>query len=97
MSASTILSELTRIPFLREESNPTGPCIQDADRALDNADFADAVRHLADRFASLGGSPGDTVAVLLNNRVEIVTSMFAAWFQGAAMTPVASAVTATAQ
>ena len=93
MSVSTLPSELTSIPFLREESDPRGPCLRDLDRALDNATFARAVRRLADRFASLGVTSGDTVAVLLPNRVEIVTSMFAAWFQGAAMTPVNPALT----
>jgi long-chain acyl-CoA synthetase len=86
-------SELTRIPFLREEQDPQGPCIRDDNRALDNSTFAAAVRRLADRFASLGVSSGDTVAVMLPNCSEIVTSMFAAWFQGAAMTPVNPALT----
>ncbi|WP_406024218.1 AMP-binding protein [Nocardioides sp. NBC_00850] len=93
MSVSTLPSELTQIPFLRAASDPDGPCIQDGDRVLDNATFAQAVRRLADRFASLGVSSGDTVAVLLHNRVEIVTTMFAAWLQGAAMSPVNPALT----
>ncbi|MFN7151937.1 MAG: AMP-binding protein, partial [Microthrixaceae bacterium] len=88
MSVATSLSELARIPFLRAADDPQGACIRDEDRVLDNAAFADSVRRLADRLDSLGVSSGDTVAVLLPNRAEIVTSMFASWFQGAAMTPV---------
>ena len=38
-------------------------------------------------------SPGDTVAVLLPNCCEIVTTMFAAWSRGAAMVPINPALT----
>lgn len=86
-------SPLTRIPFVREEHDPYGPCIADDDRALDNAAFAPAIRRVAYRFESLGVSSGDTVAVMLPNCSEIVTSMFAAWLHGAAMTPVNPALT----
>jgi len=93
MSASTVASELARIPFLREQHDPQGACIRDDDQALDNAAFAEAVRRLAHRFESLGVSTGDTVAVMLPNCSEIVTTMFAAWGRGAAMTPVNPALT----
>src|SRR4051794_35333408 len=87
------LSELTWLPFAREEQAPQGDCVRDLDRALDNATFALAIRRLAHRFESLGVSSGDTIAVMLPNCSEIITSMFAAWFQGAAMTPVNPALT----
>ncbi|MDP3892020.1 class I adenylate-forming enzyme family protein, partial [Nocardioides sp.] len=93
MSESARPSELTWIPFLREKQDPDGPCLHGEGRSLDNASFAAAVRDLAHRFESLGVSPGDTVAVMLPNCSEIVTSMFAAWFLGAAMTPVNPALT----
>lgn len=86
-------SPLTRIPFVREEHDPYGPCIADDDRALDNAAFAPAIRRVAYRFESLGVSSGDTVAVMLPNCSEIVTRMFAASLHGAAMTPVNPALT----
>jgi long-chain acyl-CoA synthetase len=88
MSASTIRSDLARLPFAREAADPHGPCLTDDRGSLDNAAFAAAVRRLAARFASLGVSPGDTVAVMLPNCSEIVTTMFAAWAGGAALTPI---------
>ena len=82
------MSPLARIPFDRAAHDPTGGCLRDGERTLDNAAFADAVRRLARRFEDLGIAPGDTVAVLLPNCAEIVTTMFAAWFRGSALAPV---------
>jgi long-chain acyl-CoA synthetase len=93
MSVSINVSELASVPFLREAHDPHGPCISDDHRTLDNASFAEAVRRLTHRFETLGVSPGDTVAVLLPNCSEIVTTMFAAWNRGAAMVPVNPALT----
>jgi len=93
MSVSTLPSELARIPFVREDLDPHGACIADQGLALDNAAFAEAVRRLAHRFESLGVASGDTIAVMLPNCAEIVTTMFAAWCRGAAMTPVNPALT----
>ena len=45
-------------------------------------------------FAAAGLGRGDVLAVMLPNRVELVTSMFAAWRLGAAVTPVNPALTA---
>jgi acyl-CoA synthetase (AMP-forming)/AMP-acid ligase II len=93
MSAPPVPSPLARIPFLREAQDPHGACVSDDYRTLDNAAFAEAVRRLTHRFEALGVSPGDTVAVLLPNCSEIVTTMFAAWSRGAAMVPVNPALT----
>ncbi|RNI18983.1 class I adenylate-forming enzyme family protein [Flexivirga caeni] len=92
-TAEAAASDLARIPFLRAELAPDALCIRDEETVFDNAGFAAAVRRLAARLESFGVAPGDTVAVMLPNRVEIVTTMFAAWFQGAAMTPVNPALT----
>ncbi|HWJ09375.1 MAG TPA: AMP-binding protein [Nocardioides sp.] len=89
----TTTSRLAGIPFHRAMQDPTGPCIRDGARALDNATFADAVRRLAQRLDALGVAPGDTVAVMLPNCAEIVTTMFAAWFRGSALNPVNPALT----
>ena len=93
MNNSKLSADLSRIPLLRAESASTGACLRDSERAVDNAGFADEVRRLAWRFETMGVSSGDVVAVLLPNRIEIVTTMFAAWFQGAALTPVNPALT----
>jgi len=79
---------LAALPASRAVSDPAGPCLVDETRALDNAAFAADVEALDARFAALGVGVGDVVAVLLPNRIEIVTTMFAAWRRGAALTPV---------
>ncbi|MCR1785758.1 AMP-binding protein [Nocardioides carbamazepini] len=89
----TSMSDLARIPFLRAERDPGGRCLRDGGRALDNVTFAADVRRLAHRFGALGAAPGDTVAVMLPNSAEIVTTMFAAWYGGSALTPVNAALT----
>ena len=60
---------------------------------LDNAGFAKQVTALAAVFATAGLRPGGVLAIMLPNRVELVTSMFAAWRLGAAVTPVNPALT----
>jgi len=93
MGITTTTSALAGIPFRRAAADPDGRCLQDGDRILANAAFADAVRHLAHRFEALGVAAGDTVAVMLPNCAEIVTTMFAAWYRGSAMTPINPALT----
>jgi len=87
------MTALARLPFARAEQDPTGPCLRDGERALDNAAFADAVRRLAHHLAGLGVEAGDPVAVLLPNCAEIVTAQFAAWYRGSALVPVNPALT----
>jgi acyl-CoA synthetase (AMP-forming)/AMP-acid ligase II len=84
---------LTALPVSRALSDPAGRCLVDETRSLDNAAFAADVAALEARFAALGIGVGDVVAVLLPNRFEILTTMFAAWRRGAALTPVNPALT----
>jgi len=84
---------LTALPASRAAADPTGDCLIDDSRTIDNAAFEADVSALAARFADLGIGVGDVVAVLLPNRCEIVTIMFAAWRRGAALTPVNPALT----
>ncbi|MBM7515588.1 class I adenylate-forming enzyme family protein [Nocardioides nitrophenolicus] len=87
------MSPLAAIPFARAEQDPAGRCLRDDGRTFDNAGFAADVRRLAQRLGRLGIAPGDTVAVMLPNCAEIVTTMFAAWYRGSALTPVNAALT----
>ncbi|GAA3523072.1 class I adenylate-forming enzyme family protein [Nocardioides daeguensis] len=87
------MSALARIPFARAEHDPTGSCVRDGERVLDNATFATDVRRLARQLGDLGVAPGDTVAVMLPNCAEIITTMFAAWHRGSALTPVNAVLT----
>lgn len=80
-------------PFERARQDPSGGCIRDQDRSLDNLTFALDTDALAASLASSGLSGGDMVAILLPNCAEIVTTMFAAWSLGAALPPVNPALT----
>src|SRR5580693_9346449 len=82
------------IPDDRALRDPGGACIADERQTLDNAGFAERVTALAAVFASAGLRPGDVLAIMLPNQVELITSMFAAWRLGAAVTPVNPVLTA---
>ena len=82
------------LPDQRALQDPGGACVADERQDLDNAAFADRVIAVAAVFAAAGLGRGDVLAIMLPNRVELVTSMFAAWRLGAAVTPVNPALTA---
>src|SRR5580693_7464668 len=82
------------IPDERARRDPGGPCVADERGHLDNAGFAEKVTALAAVFASAGLRRGDVLAIMLPNQVELITSMFAAWRLGAAVTPVNPVLTA---
>jgi long-chain acyl-CoA synthetase len=81
------------LPSHRALRDPSGPCIADDTRSLDNAAFQDVVLATAATLASHGVGPNDMVAVVLPNRVEFVVTLFAAWHLGACVTPVNPALT----
>ena len=80
------------IPEERALRAPGGACIADQRQELDNQSFALIVSAVAGRLAAAGLSAGDVLAIMVPNRVEFVTSMFAAWRLGAAVTPVNAAL-----
>jgi len=82
------------IPGERALRDPSGACIADERQELDNAGFAQKVTAVAAVLAAAGLGRGGVLAVMLPNRVELITSMFAAWRLGAAVTPVNPALTA---
>src|SRR3984957_8722972 len=81
------------IPEERALRAPGEACIADQRQELDNQGFALIVAAVAGRLAAAGLSAGDVLAIMVPNRVELVTSMFAAWRLGAAVTPVNAALT----
>ena len=81
------------LPSRRASRDPSGPCIADDAKSLDNAAFQDAVLATAATLAADGVGPDDMVAVVLPNRVELVVTLFAAWHLGACVTPVNPALT----
>lgn len=82
------------IPDDRARADPRGSCIADEGQDLSNGQFAEAVQAVAAMFAQAGLGSGDVLAIMLPNRVELMTSMFAAWRLGAAVTPINPALTA---
>jgi acyl-CoA synthetase (AMP-forming)/AMP-acid ligase II len=81
------------IPDERAVRDPAGACIADERQELDNARFLETVSAVAALLADAGLGPGGVLAIMLPNRVELITSMFAAWRLGAAVTPVNPALT----
>ena len=81
------------IPDDRARADPRGACIAGEGQDLDNGRFAETVQAVAGVFARAGLGRGDVLAIMLPNQVELVTSMFAAWRLGAAVTPVNPALT----
>jgi acyl-CoA synthetase (AMP-forming)/AMP-acid ligase II len=83
------------LPDVRADQDPDAACIADDTAELSNAEFLRAVRSAASVLRGHGVGPGDVVAVMLPNRVELVVLLFAAWRLGAAVTPINPALTAT--
>src|SRR6516165_9957634 len=82
------------IPEERALRDPRGACVADEHTELDNAAFAQAVAGVAAVFAAAGLRRGGVLAIMLPNRVELVTGIFAAWRLGAAVTLVHPALAA---
>ena len=88
-----MVMHLAALPDERAASHPGAPCLADGDRELDNAAFAAEVQRVSGGLIGMGIGPGDVVAVVLPNSVELVVIMFAAWRLGAALSPVNPALT----
>jgi long-chain acyl-CoA synthetase len=88
------ITHLAALPDRRADLAPDALCVDDDRLELTNAEFAARVRAVAHDFRARGVRPGDVVAVMLPNRVELVVVMFAAWRIGAALTPINPSLTA---
>jgi len=75
------------LPDDRALAAPDSPAISDDAGPLTNSDFAARVHAAAGALADRGVKQGDVVAVQLNNQVELVIVLFAAWRLGATVTP----------
>src|SRR5271166_3531409 len=62
------------IPDERALRDPAGACIADERQDLDNAGFAQKVTAVAAVFAAAGLGRGGVLAIMLPNRVELVTT-----------------------
>ncbi|MFE4499535.1 class I adenylate-forming enzyme family protein [Rhodococcus sp. NPDC056743] len=66
----------------------SAPCLRDDRSELTYTEFADRVEAVAAQLSSRGIERGDVIAIMLPNRVELVTAIMAAWRVGAAATPI---------
>ncbi|UGT56731.1 class I adenylate-forming enzyme family protein [Nocardia asteroides] len=82
------MQHIAELPDARAAFAPDAPCLADDHTALSNAGFRDRVHAAAAVLHRAGVRPGDVVAVVLPNQVELVVALFAAWRLGAAVTPV---------
>jgi long-chain acyl-CoA synthetase len=73
-----------QVARLRAERSPDSPRVEDAHTHLSSGETVAAVRRLAAGLASFGAGPGDAVATIPANCVEMVLTLFAAWRMGAA-------------
>ncbi|SDI16971.1 Acyl-CoA synthetase (AMP-forming)/AMP-acid ligase II [Actinokineospora alba] len=85
--------EFVTLPDRRAAQDPHGPAVADRSGSLTNSELLDAVVVVARRLHALGIGAGDVVAVRLNNRIEFVLLLFAAWRLGAVVTPVNPSLT----
>lgn len=85
----------THLPWRRPQAFDDRPCVRDARVDLSYREFGDRVDAAAEQFAALGVGPGDVVATMLPNRVELLITVMAAWRLGAAATPINPSFTAT--
>src|SRR5882724_8606062 len=90
---TTPLAALPELIDHRAATTPDAPCLADSTVTLTNAEMRDRVVSTAELFVDLGVGPGDVVAVMLPNRVELLVTLFAAWRLGAAATTINPALT----
>ncbi|MFC6010842.1 class I adenylate-forming enzyme family protein [Nocardia lasii] len=88
------MTQFDYLPWARPEVFSTRPCVRDDVEELTYAQFAERVEAVAEQYAELGIGPGDVVAIMLPNRIELLLALMAAWRVGAAATPVNPAFTA---
>lgn len=86
---------LAYLPWNRPAGWGSQPCLRDDRDELTYDQFEERVAAAAEQFAELGVSRGSVVAIMLPNRIELLTAIVAAWRLGAAATPINPVFTAT--
>jgi long-chain acyl-CoA synthetase len=85
--------EFVTLPDRRAALDPQGPALADSSGSLTNAELLDGVLAAARQLRGLGIGVGDVVALKLDNRIDFVLLLFAAWRLGATITPVNPSLT----
>ena len=86
---------LKYLPWNRPAAWGTRPCLRDDRGELTYDEFELRAGAVAEQFAELGVGKGSVVAIMLPNRIELLTAIVAAWRLGAAATPINPVFTAT--
>lgn len=86
---------LDYLPWNRPAAWGDRLCLRDERQELTYDQFAERVGAAAEQFAELGVGAGSVVAIMLPNRIELLTAIVAAWRLGAAATPINPVFTAT--
>ncbi|MFI8696458.1 class I adenylate-forming enzyme family protein [Dietzia maris] len=76
------------LPRTLAERFGDAPSIRDDATRMSFRELDRAVTSVAAQFREHGVTSGDVIAVMLPNRSELVISIFAAWYLGAAATPI---------
>lgn len=82
-----LLADYSYQPWHELHQSIDGIRLRDPFRSLTGQQFAAEVDIIAHQLKSLGVGPGDVVATFLPNRLELVTTMCAAWRLRASATP----------
>ena len=88
------VADVVELPADRALFDPNGPCLSWPGGSFDNSEFASAVAATAHAMRTkFRVGHGSVVGVLLRNVPEVITTMFATWSLGAALTPINPALT----
>src|SRR5207244_8234368 len=82
------------LPWTVPAADADRVCLRDEERELTYTEVTRYVDAVAEQFADAGVGPGDVVAVMLPNRLELLVGLLAAWRCGAAATPINPVFTA---
>lgn len=83
------------LPWQLAQHHGDSPAVADEATALTFAELDARSEAFAAQLLGLGFGPGDTLAVMLPNRVELLVAIFSAWRLGGVATPVNPAFTAS--
>lgn len=88
------MTEFEHLPWTMATRYGDSPAVADDSVAMTYREFSDHAAAVAAQFREAGIERGDVVAIMLPNRVELVVAIAAAWWLGAAATPINPAFTA---
>ena len=81
-------ASLPHLPWANRTVATDRPALADERIALTRDELLRCAERFAQRLRAEGVGPGDIVAVMLPNRVELIITLFGAWWAGAAVTPI---------